>query len=110
MVMTEFNNRISAQRDALKVINGLNLYKEPLFSLTEKAIDRWVSNNQIDAKEIFVILIKDVSKKLFFLSNKSQEQITEEYQNLSKEVMQLIKKIKTKMTNTPLESNTPYPT
>jgi hypothetical protein len=95
--MSEFSNRVETQRDSLKVINCLGLYREPLFSLTGKAIDRWVTNNQIDGKENFVILIKEVSEKLFFLANKSQEQVTEDYQNLSKDVSILIGKIKTEM-------------
>jgi hypothetical protein len=49
--MSEFNNRIKAQREALKVVNGSGLFREPLLSLTEKAIDRWSNNN------ISVILI-----------------------------------------------------
>ena len=95
--MSEFNNRINAQRDALRVVNGFNLYEEPLLSLTDKAISRWVINNQIDRNECFVSLIQEVSKRLFFLANKSQEQITEDYKNLSKEVSELIAKIEEKM-------------
>ncbi len=88
--MSEFNNRINAQRDALKVINSKDLYDEPLLSLTEKAINRWVENNGIDNKEFFVVLLKDISGSLFFLANKSQEQITDDYKVLSKKVTGMI--------------------
>lgn len=97
--MSEFNNRVEAQRKSLRVINRFDLNEEPLFSLTEKAIDRWITINQIDGKESFVILIKEVSKKLFFLANKSQEQITEDYKIISREVSELIGKIEVEMAN-----------
>ena len=97
--MNEFNNRIIAQRNTLRAINGKRLYSEPLFSLTEKAIDRWVSNNKIDQAESFVALVREVSKKLFFLANKSQEQMTEDYRNISMDVDRLIEKIEMRLNN-----------
>lgn len=84
--MGEFNNRISAQRDALKIVNGSDLFVEPLLSLTEKAIDRWCKNNKLDAKNALVVLLKSMSGTLFFLANKSQEQVTEDYKVLSEKV------------------------
>lgn len=83
--MSEFNNRISTQRDVLKIVNGLGIYKEPLFSLTEKAINRWASNNNI-AHEVLISLLKAISGNLFFLANRSQEQITDEYSVLSDKI------------------------
>lgn len=84
--MGEFNNRISAQRDALKIVNGSELFVEPLLSLTEKAIDRWCKNNKLDAQNALVVLLKSMSSTLFFLANKSQEQVTEDYKVLSEKV------------------------
>lgn len=84
--MSEFNNRISAQRSILKLINGSGLYKEPLLGLAEKAIDRWYRNNEVDAHDHVVIMLKSMSGTLFFLANKSQEQVTDEYNFLSKKV------------------------
>lgn len=84
--MSEFNNRISAQRDALKIVNGSGLFIEPLFSLAEKAIDRWSKNNQLDAHNSIISLLKSMSGTLFFLANKSQEQVTEDYKVLSGKV------------------------
>lgn len=86
MIMSEFNNRIIAQREVLKVVNGMNLYDEPLLSLAEKVITRWVIINGIDANETIVLLLKVMSGDLLFLANKSQEQITEDYSVLSKKV------------------------
>ena len=83
--MAEFNNRIAAQRDILQVVNG-RTQKEELFSLSSKAIDRWIAANQINPDSHLVQLIRNSSGKLFFLANKSQEQITEEYKLVSGEL------------------------
>lgn len=84
--MSEFSNRISAQRSILKLINGSGLYTEPLLGLAEKAIDRWYRNNGVDAHDLIVIMLKSMSGTLFFLANKSQEQVTNEYSLLSEKV------------------------
>lgn len=91
--MSEFENRIDAQRKILKIVNESSMHEEPLFSLSEKAIDRWIINNKIEAKSDLVLLIRQVSGKLFFLANKSQEQITEDYKSLSNEVLELTEQI-----------------
>lgn len=83
---SEFSNRIDAQRQAIKIINSSGAFKEPIFGLSDKAINRWVNSNGVNAEDCFVKLIKDISKSLFFLANKSQEQISEEYRYLSREV------------------------
>jgi hypothetical protein len=75
----EFNNRIAAQRAILRVVNDRRWNNEQLFGLSTKAIDRWVSVNQIEPTSRLVQLVKDVSAKLFFLANKSQEQVSDEY-------------------------------
>jgi predicted transcriptional regulator len=78
-VQHEFNNRIAAQRAMLRVINRKPRSGEQLFGLSSKAIDRWVSANRIEPSSRLVELIRDVSAKLFFLANKSQEQVSDEY-------------------------------
>lgn len=95
--MSEFRNRIESQREAVKIVNSFHLYGEPLFSLTEKSINRWISVNQIDPKAVHVNLVIQASKKLFFLANKSQEQITEDYKQLSKDVENLLVQISREM-------------
>lgn len=90
--MNEFNNRISAQREILQVVNK-RPQKEELFGLSGKAIDRWVVANRVDTESRLVQLIRAAADKLFFLANKSQEQITEDYQMLSAEVSFLHTKI-----------------
>lgn len=97
--MSEFNNRIAAQRDILLIVNRKK-WEEELYGLSSGAINRWINVNDIDDDSALIELIQKAAEKLFFLSNKSQEQITEDYKNLSKEVSELIAKIEEKMAKT----------
>jgi hypothetical protein len=91
--MSEFNNRIAAQREILSYINSQQ-WEEELFGLSSGAIDRWINVNGINSGSLMVTLIRQVAEKLFFLSNKSQEQVTEDYKILSKAVTDLTTQIK----------------
>ena len=91
--MSEFNNRIAAQRTILDVVNRGGSFPEELFGLSRKAIDRWILTNHIDSDSRLVILINEASEKLFFLANKSQEQVSEEYKTISTEIERLYKLI-----------------
>jgi hypothetical protein len=91
--MSEFNNRIAAQRKILQLVNGGSSDSEELFGLSRKAIDRWVLANHIDSESRLVSLIKEASAKLFFLANKSQEQVSEEYKAVSTEIESIYKSI-----------------
>lgn len=97
--MSEFNNRISAQRDALKIVNGSGLFFESLMSLTEKAIERWSKSNQLDIHDPIITLLKSMSGTLFFLANKSQEQVTEDYKVLSDKVSKQLCDLKLEVAN-----------
>lgn len=101
--MSEFNNRISAQRDALKIVNGSGLFIESLLSLTDKAIDRWSKNNQLDAHDSVIVLLKSMSGTLFFLANKSQEQVTEDYKVLSDKVSKQLYDLELEVANKALQ-------
>lgn len=103
ILMSEFNNRISAQRDALKIVNGSGLFIEFLLSLTEKAIDRWSKNNKLDAHDPIIVLLKSMSGTLFFLANKSQEQVTEDYKVLSAKVSTQLYELELEMANKALQ-------
>lgn len=103
MVMSEFNNRIIAQRNALTIVNGSGLFFEPLLSLTEKAIDRWSRNNRIDSRDLLVVLLKSMSGTLFFLANKSQEQVTEDYKALSEKVDNQTSELRLEVANKALQ-------
>ena len=79
---------MAAQRQILERVN-CRQHKEELFGLSSKAIERWVGVNAIDSNSNLVELIKNASGKLFFLANKSQEQISEDYQTISREIAEL---------------------
>jgi len=91
--MSEFNNRIAAQREILSGVNR-GKWQEELFGLSSGAIDRWINVNRLESSSVLVELIRQAADKLFFLSNKSQEQITEDYKHLSSEVSVLTAQIK----------------
>ena len=91
--MSEFNDRIAAQRSILLALND-RVWQEELFGLSSGAIDRWISANQLDPTDELVSLVRLAADKLFFLSNKSQEQITEENRLLSHEVLSLTEEIR----------------
>ncbi|MFZ5503718.1 MAG: hypothetical protein ACOY3V_09365 [Pseudomonadota bacterium] len=91
--MNEFSNRIEAQRHVLQLVNQNKWGKEELFGLSSKAIERWISVNLIDPESRLVQLVKESAAKLFFLANKSQEQITNEYMAMSNEVASIAKAI-----------------
>ncbi|TXL03368.1 hypothetical protein BMR08_17225, partial [Methylococcaceae bacterium CS2] len=55
--MTEFNNRIAAQRDILVCVNGKN-WSEELYGLSSGAIERWMSVNKIKPDSVLVKLVK----------------------------------------------------
>jgi len=91
--MSEFNNRIAAQREILLGVNS-GSWQEELFGLSSGAIDRWVNVNRLESGSSLVELIRQAADKLFFLSNKSQEQVTGDYKLLSGEVSALTAQIK----------------
>ena len=90
--MREFNNRIDAQREILSHVNALD-WKEELYGLSSGAIDRWVRENGIDPSSELSKAVYESAGKLFFLANKSQEQVTDEYRLLSAEVFDLTQRI-----------------
>lgn len=90
--MSEFLNRIDTQRIVIKLVNKCDLLF-PLVGLSFNSLERWRVENKINKEsEIYKSLFL-ISSKLFFLSNKSQEQITNEYKMKSEEVFQIIKRI-----------------
>lgn len=91
-MINEFNNRIDAQRAILQVVNN-GTWHEELHGLSRGAIDRWVQRNNVNANGELALKILEAADKLFFLANKSQEQITDEYRLLSIEVSELTSKI-----------------
>ena len=90
----EFNNRISAQRAILRIVNQTPLGPEELYGLSSKAIDRWMSVNHLDASMRIVSLMRAASTKLFFLANMSQQQVTDEYSLAEAEISAIAGQIK----------------
>ena len=85
-----FRNRIDTQRDILEIINKYS-WKEELFGLSEQAINRWKNSNNISSEIITIVI--EISKNLFFLGVRSQEQITDEYSKLSSNITQNIDRL-----------------
>lgn len=94
--MFEFNNRISAQRDILMAVNSFN-WNEELYGMSDGALKRWLMSNKIEKDSKLAELVYEAAGKLFFLANKSQEQITEEYKHLSLKIGDLVLKIKSEV-------------
>lgn len=97
--MTEFNNRISAQRDILLVVNSVR-WQEELYGMSSGALDRWMRTNSVDAASKLAKLLVEAASKLFFLANKSQEQVTDEYKLRSLEVSTLTQLIRDEVKQT----------
>jgi hypothetical protein len=91
--MTEFNNRIAAQREILLAVNSAH-WREELYGMSSGALDRWVRANSLDQSSKLVSLLLTAAGKLFFLANKSQEQVTAEYRLCSSEVSRLAEEIR----------------
>jgi len=92
--MTEFNNRIAAQREILLAVNSSTGWREELYGMSNGALDRWVQVNGVDRQSRLMRLLVEAASKLFFLANKSQEQVTDEYRLRSLEVGQLAEEIR----------------
>lgn len=92
--MNEFLNRITAQRQVINIVNQEKKLSFPLVGLSLKSIERWKKENSISDNAEISKVINLIASKLFFLANKSQEQITGEYKLLSKNVSELINHLK----------------
>jgi hypothetical protein len=92
--MSEFVNRVSAQRKALEAVNSAR-WAEPLFGLSSGALERWCASNALTRDATIVQYLYLVSEKLAFLANQSQEQISEEYAAASVQISELTARIET---------------
>jgi len=88
--MDEFLNRITAQRKVIKIVNMEYQNSFQLVGLSSKSLERWKFENSISDDSQLLQSLYLISSKLFFLANKSQEQITSDYRMLSKSVSDLI--------------------
>jgi hypothetical protein len=92
--MSEFSNRITAQREILNIVNNRKWDREELFGLSNGAIDRWQLANGIERNNLTVILVSEAAEKLFFLANKSQEQISPEYGAVEEQIIEIVKRLR----------------
>jgi hypothetical protein len=76
--MSEFGDRMRAQRELLQVVNA-TAWPEELFGLSNQAIDRWSDRSGITRESEVVTLLRSASEHMGFLANRSQMQITEDY-------------------------------
>lgn len=88
----EFNSRVDLQREVIKIVNEKD-YKNKLNGLSKPTIENWILNNNISNDALKKCLIT-ISEKLFFIANKSQDQVTEEYKNLQISVRSNIVELK----------------
>ncbi len=88
----EFNSRVDLQREVIKIINKKSC-KHQLTGLSKPAIDSWCMNNNISEGMLRDNLVT-IAEKLFFIANKSQDHITEEYRDLQLSVRKNIERLK----------------
>ena len=90
--MTEFVNRMAAQRRLLRVVND-RPWAEELFGISNSAIQRWAAINQLSRESEGVRLLLAASEALSFLATRSQEQVSGEYTRVSAEVEILTRRL-----------------
>ena len=76
--MTEFGDRLHAQREILRVVNSVAWHEE-LFGLSNQAIRRWSEQNRVPPQSDLVRHLHVASDRLGFLANKSQTQVSDDY-------------------------------
>lgn len=86
--MTEFGDRMRAQRSLLQVVNATP-WPEALVGISNHAIDRWAGRGGISPDSEVVALLREASERMGFLANRSQMQVTEEYGRVWREVHSL---------------------
>lgn len=91
--MDEFNSRIDAKRKVLQIVNSSDSFTEELMDLSSKSINRWQLNNEIDKDSLITMKLRLIANDLFFLSNISQQQISDNYILKSKEINEHIKEL-----------------
>lgn len=83
--MTEFGDRIRAQREVLRAVNSA-IWTESLFGLSNQALRRWTDRNAIPPAAELVKYLRVASERLGFLANRSQMQVSDEYRQAWQDV------------------------
>ena len=91
--MSEYVDRMSAQRALLQVVNS-RAWHEELFGLSSLAINRWMDSNGLGPDADVVGLLRSASERWGFLANRSQMQVSEDYRRASDDVEALTAQIR----------------
>lgn len=83
--MSEFVDRMAAQRELLRVVNSIP-WTEELYGLSKAGIQRWVVANQLSTESAEVKLVHEAAGALNFLAARSQEQVSRDYQRVCADV------------------------
>ena len=93
----KFINRIDLQRDVIHKVNQSGRFLTELAGLSKEAVSNWSKcNTEKNSQEIIVILEK-LTECFYSLSNRSQEAIDEEYQELEQESKQYLSQLNKKL-------------
>ena len=95
--MSEFGDRVQAQRVLLQIVNS-TVWPEELFGLSSQAITRWADRSGISPSSETVTLLRKASDRLSFLANRSQMQVSDEYRRLSRDVENVTDEIRGALT------------
>jgi len=90
--MREFNNRIELQREVIRIVNN-GKYEYQITGISKNAIERWIMDNNVQQNSNSIKLLYLISSKLFFLANKSQEQITEKYKQIKSNISEIVNEL-----------------
>ncbi len=90
--MSEFGDRIRAQREVLRVVNSV-AWTEPLVGLSQQALHRWTETNRIAAQSELARELRRASERLGFLANRSQMQVSDEYRRAWEEMQETTRRI-----------------
>ncbi len=96
-MLSDFNNRMEAQRELLKIVNSRTWSTEQLYALSDGAIQRWIMVNHINANSDIATQVILAGDALNFLANQSQEQVSGEYKIRSIEFSLVLEKVKVEM-------------
>jgi hypothetical protein len=91
--VSEFVDRMSAQRKLLQVVNS-RAWHEELFGLSSQAISRWMETNGVSGNSEVVAQLRSASERLSFLANRSQMQVSEDYRHVSRDFDALTEEIR----------------
>ena len=99
--MEEFSSRVEAQRQLVQAVNTHEWKREQLFALTEKAIQRWSTVNQIDSTTRLVKLLRAASLQVFVMANHSDDPIAGAYLLSRERVKTIEKELQAELANIP---------